>query len=203
MRGSWAGRRAAASRACSPNLLRPTSWKRRSNCPCVSAGRSTSRDMGDPYQHAQEVSIVSTPHPGRVEGVNNRPECEASMPKIAPVATRCKFATSRSVAWKDDTCKILLNAKWPIQLRRLFRAAPPLRACNQLCCVILCDLLRNVKGRQYEALATRLTRGVSGKMLIRNTQLTPELTMRAASDAGIGNPRAFGPVILLGGRRMS
>jgi hypothetical protein len=59
------------------------------------------RDMGNPYQHAPEVSIVSTPHAGRLEGASDRPEFEAIRPKTAPVATNFKSAAYRSVTWKN------------------------------------------------------------------------------------------------------
>ena len=62
------------------------------------------RDIGNPYQHTLEVSIVSSPHAGRLEGASDRPEFEAIRPKTAPVASHCKSATCRSVTWKD-TCK--------------------------------------------------------------------------------------------------
>ncbi len=35
------------------------------------------------------VSIVSSPHAGRLEGASDRPEFEAIKPKTAPVATHC------------------------------------------------------------------------------------------------------------------
>jgi hypothetical protein len=47
------------------------------------------------------VSIVSSPHEGRLEGASDRPEFEAIRPKTAPVASHCKSATCRSVTWKD------------------------------------------------------------------------------------------------------
>jgi hypothetical protein len=59
------------------------------------------RDMGNPYQHAPKVSIVSTPHAGRLEGASDRPEFEAIRLKTAPVATHCESSTFRSVTWKD------------------------------------------------------------------------------------------------------
>jgi hypothetical protein len=56
--------------------------------------------MGIPYQHAPEVSIVSTPDAGRLEGAIDRPEFEAKSLKTVPVANHCTTATYRSVAWK-------------------------------------------------------------------------------------------------------
>ena len=50
---------------------------------------------------APEVPTVSTPHAGRLEGASDRPEFEAIRPKIAPVATHCKYSTCRSVTGKD------------------------------------------------------------------------------------------------------
>ena len=47
------------------------------------------------------VSIVSSPHAGRLEGVTDRPEFEPISPKTAPVATHCESATCRSVTWKN------------------------------------------------------------------------------------------------------
>ena len=35
---------------------------------------------------------------------SDRPEFEPMRPKIEPVATHCKFATCRSVSWKNYTC---------------------------------------------------------------------------------------------------
>ena len=58
-------------------------------------------DMGSPYQHLPEVSIVSTPHAGRLEGASDRPEFEAKSLKIVAVANHCTVATYRSVTWKD------------------------------------------------------------------------------------------------------
>jgi hypothetical protein len=54
-------------------------------------------DMTHPYQRAPEVSIVSTPPAGRLEGGSDRPEFEAIGPKTAPAASHCKTATCRSV----------------------------------------------------------------------------------------------------------
>jgi RNA polymerase sigma factor (sigma-70 family) len=47
------------------------------------------------------VSIVSSPHAGRLEGASDRPEFEAIRLKTELVATHCKYATYRSVTWKD------------------------------------------------------------------------------------------------------
>jgi hypothetical protein len=44
---------------------------------------------------------VSTPHAGRLEGANDKPEFQAIKPKTAPVATHCEPSTCRSVTWKD------------------------------------------------------------------------------------------------------
>ena len=55
---------------------------------------------------AQEVlplSIVSTPHAGRLQGGSDRPEIETIRHKTAHVATHCKSATCRSVTWKHPT----------------------------------------------------------------------------------------------------
>jgi hypothetical protein len=49
------------------------------------------------------VSIVSTPHAGRLEGASDNLQFEALRPKSAPVPSHCKSATCRSVTWKD-TC---------------------------------------------------------------------------------------------------
>jgi hypothetical protein len=49
------------------------------------------------------VSIVSTPHAGRLEGASDGTEFEVIMPKTAPVASHCKSATCRSVTWKDTS----------------------------------------------------------------------------------------------------
>jgi hypothetical protein len=59
------------------------------------------RDMANPRQRAQEVSIASTPHAGRLERASDRTEFEVIRPKTAPVASHCKSATCRSVTWKD------------------------------------------------------------------------------------------------------
>ena len=59
------------------------------------------RDIAILYQHAPAVSIVSTPHAGRLEGASDRPEFEAIRSKTAPVATYCKYLTYRNVTWKD------------------------------------------------------------------------------------------------------
>jgi hypothetical protein len=48
------------------------------------------------------VPIVSTPHTGRLEGASDRPELEAIRLTTAPVATRCKSSTCRSVTWKNS-----------------------------------------------------------------------------------------------------
>jgi hypothetical protein len=50
---------------------------------------------------AVSVTIVSTPHAGRLEAASDRLEFEAIRPKTAPVATHCKSATCRSVTWKN------------------------------------------------------------------------------------------------------
>jgi hypothetical protein len=49
---------------------------------------------------AAAVSIVSTPHAGRLEGARDRPEFMAIRLKTKPFATHCKAATYRSVTWK-------------------------------------------------------------------------------------------------------
>ena len=57
--------------------------------------------MGIPYQHAPEVSKVSTPHAGRLEGASDRPEFDAKSLKTMPAANHCTTATCGSVTWKD------------------------------------------------------------------------------------------------------
>ena len=47
------------------------------------------------------MSIVSTPHAGRLEGASDRPEFKGIRPKTGSIATHCKSATCRSVTWKD------------------------------------------------------------------------------------------------------
>jgi hypothetical protein len=49
------------------------------------------------------VSIVSSPHAGRLEGASDRPEFETIKPETAPVASDCKSSTCRSVTWKQPT----------------------------------------------------------------------------------------------------
>ena len=66
------------------------------------------RDIANPYPHAPEVSIVSTPHAGRLEGASDRPEFEAIRRKTAFVASHCKCTTCRSVIWMDCSCLLLL-----------------------------------------------------------------------------------------------
>jgi hypothetical protein len=47
------------------------------------------------------VSIVSSPHAGRLEGASDKPEFEAIKHKTSHVATYCKSSTCRSVTWKN------------------------------------------------------------------------------------------------------
>ncbi len=47
------------------------------------------------------VSIVSTPHAGRLEGASDRADCGGIRPKTAPVESHCKSGTCSCVTWKD------------------------------------------------------------------------------------------------------
>ena len=47
------------------------------------------------------MSIVSTPHAGRLEGASDRADFEGITLKTEPVASHCKSGTCRCVTWKD------------------------------------------------------------------------------------------------------
>jgi hypothetical protein len=48
-----------------------------------------------------EVSTVSSPRAGRLEGASDRPEFVAIHPKTAPAVTHCQCAACGSVTWKN------------------------------------------------------------------------------------------------------
>ena len=65
------------------------------------------------------VSIVSTPHAGRLEGASDRPVSEVIRPETAPVATHCKSSTCRSVTWKNLLETMVRFQGTPANLARL------------------------------------------------------------------------------------
>jgi hypothetical protein len=68
---------------------------------CFRPAQGTSPNAAASAGSAAAVSIMSTPHAGRLEGASDRPEFEAIRFKTAPVAIYWKSATYRNVTWKE------------------------------------------------------------------------------------------------------